>query len=755
MKMRKILALIMALCLLIGHLPATAWAAEEETEATAPAETTEPTETTEATEAVASGTCGENLTWTLDETGLLTVSGTGEMTEAPWNIIEYSEGITSVKIEEGVTNIYDSAFWECINLTTISIPSSVVSIGFDAFSDCGMLRSVELPSGVEIIGAWAFCNCTNLTSISIPDTVTTIGENCFTGCSSLTEILVDSKNLSYKCCDQGVLYDINKAQVIKAPKSLSGVYTIDEGIASVGMYAFEGCTELETVILPSSVTEIKWNGFTNCENIKHIELPEGLIAIEGFAFAYCESLESIELPDSVESIGWCSFYGCSSLDSISFFGNAPTIGEDAFDEVVATIYYPTGNETWTEDVMLDYGGILTWVAYEPAAEVVASGTCGENLTWTLDVDGLLTISGTGDMYDYGSGNASTWDKDKILLAVIGEGVTSIGNKAFVDCYNMKSIALPKSIIRIGQFAFEACENLSSVALPDGIRTIEKGVFWCCQNLTSVVIPDSVIGSIGEETFFSCNSLTSVVIGNGVTGIEISSFTGCSSLETVMIGSGVSEIASPSFYGCSGLVGIWVDEDNVVYSSDSNGALLNKDQTKLIRVPGTIRNYTVPNTVTTIGASSFELNTNLAKVTIPSNVETIEDAAFSFCESLTDIILEGDAPTFASTWVFSGVVATVYYPAGNATYTDHYGNAVETRIDAVKVFNANLGYVSVPGLAVADYGQAVTCTVYDSEGNALEWATDSIEGYAHRMKGSLPGIVEAIVKFGVSSYNYFH
>ena len=91
----------------------------------------------------------------------------------------------------------------------------------------------------------------------------------------------------------------------------------------------------------------------------------------------------------------------------------------------------------------------------------------------------------------------------------------------------------------------------------------------------------------------------------------------------------------------------------------------------------------------------------------------------------------------------------------ACYTDHYGNEIETRIDTVNPYGESYGYVSVPGLAIADYAQEVTCTVYDAEGNALAWVTDSIEGYAHRMSGKLPAMVDAIVKFGYSAYQYFH
>ena len=91
----------------------------------------------------------------------------------------------------------------------------------------------------------------------------------------------------------------------------------------------------------------------------------------------------------------------------------------------------------------------------------------------------------------------------------------------------------------------------------------------------------------------------------------------------------------------------------------------------------------------------------------------------------------------------------------ASYTNHYGEEVELRIESFCAFDEESTYVSVPGLAVADYATVVTCTVYDAEGNVIATAADSIEGYAHRMVANLPTMVESIVQFGVSAYNYFH
>ena len=150
-----------------------------------------------------------------------------------------------------------------------------------------------------------------------------------------------------------------------------------------------------------------------------------------------------------------------------------------------------------------------------------SGACGDNLTWRLDDAGLLTISGSGDMdnYVYVQDPAPWYDsRAEILSVTVNEGVTSIGDAAFMECSNLMSVTLPSGVRSIGDCAFDACSSLESVTLPSGVKSIGMYAFYECSKLTSVTLPDSVT-SIGQAAFYGCSSLESVTIPQGVTAID--------------------------------------------------------------------------------------------------------------------------------------------------------------------------------------------------------------------------------------------
>lgn len=147
-----------------------------------------------------------------------------------------------------------------------------------------------------------------------------------------------------------------------------------------------------------------------------------------------------------------------------------------------------------------------------AVDIVDSGTCGakgSNLTWTLDSEGVLTISGSGDMHGYGSSDAPWYgSRSRVKSAVIAEGVTSIGESAFENCRSLTSVTIPNSVTSIGGCAFDECWSLTSVTIPDSVTSIGDSAFASCTSLTSVTIPDSVT-SIGGSAFYNCTSLTDV------------------------------------------------------------------------------------------------------------------------------------------------------------------------------------------------------------------------------------------------------
>ena len=196
-----------------------------------------------------------------------------------------------------------------------------------------------------------------------------------------------------------------------------------------------------------------------------------------------------------------------------------------------------------------------------AADIVDSGTCGaegdgSNLTWTLDSDGVLTISGSGDMHDYGFSSAPWYgSRSRVKSAVIADGVTSIGSSAFDGCKSLASVTIPDSVTRIGNGAFSNCRSLTSVTIPGSVTSIGDSAFSDCKSLTSVTIPDSVT-SIGGGAFYKCGSLTSVTIPDSVTSIGDSAFFYCTSLTSVTIPDSVTSIGERAFDGCTSLTDVY-------------------------------------------------------------------------------------------------------------------------------------------------------------------------------------------------------
>ena len=162
-----------------------------------------------------------------------------------------------------------------------------------------------------------------------------------------------------------------------------------------------------------------------------------------------------------------------------------------------------------------------------SANAETSGTCGPNLKWLLTDNGVLTISGKGEMYDYSyyNGERAPWDSEKVKQIIIGDGVTTIGENAFRGCSALTSVTIPNSVTTIGKSAFEGCRTLTSVTIPNSVTTIGEDAFFYCRELTSVTIPNSVT-EIGNGAFTGCSELTSVTIPNSVTTIGNNAFYNC-------------------------------------------------------------------------------------------------------------------------------------------------------------------------------------------------------------------------------------
>ena len=298
-----------------------------------------------------------------------------------------------------------------------------------------------------------------------------------------------------------------------------------------------------------------------------------------------------------------------------------------------------------------------------AVDVIASGACGaegDHVTWTLDSDGVLTISGEGNIADYtwyggfsDSPFSGTEQSRSIKSIVIEDGVTSIGAYVFVQCASVEHILIPDSVTQIGTGAFIQCESLRSINLPDGIISIPDKAFHGCSSLERIVIPDSV-HSIGDNAFMSCHSLQEIQLPDSIEtiGLDIlyntaydqneANWSGNAlyvdnylinvryGVEQIELDANVRCVADGAFAGTlyyPNLTSIIVSPDNP-YFTEYDGVLYSKDMKKLVACPSKkSESFSVPEGVTSIGNHAFACSQDLNWISLPASLEDIGNSAF--------------------------------------------------------------------------------------------------------------------------------
>ncbi|MBE6932458.1 MAG: hypothetical protein E7464_03625 [Ruminococcaceae bacterium] len=249
----------------------------------------------------------------------------------------------------------------------------------------------------------------------------------------------------------------------------------------------------------------------------------------------------------------------------------------------------------------------------PTVQAADSGTCGSNLTWKLQ-NGTLTISGSGPMNDY-LGAATPWEKTQVTSLIVENGVTTIGAGAFSNCEALTSAILGDSVTTIGSSAFYGCYDLENLTLPKGLKIIRDHGFACCWALTEISLPEGLT-TLEHNAFYYCPALTGVQLPNSLT-----------------------QFAETSFSGSDYISGFYVRADHPAFSNDDQGALYNKDKTKLILCPESFYgHFVVPGSVKEIGRTAFSGCFGLENITIPDGLTTIGEYAFSSCWGLKELIL---------------------------------------------------------------------------------------------------------------------
>lgn len=498
-------------------------------------------------------------------------------------------------------------------------------------------------------------------------------------------------------------------------------------VTTIGHFAFNRCSELTSIAIPSSITLIDKFAFLGCEGLTAVYIDDlsawmniDIITSEFYSFsplyyAYNlyldgELVTDLVIPDGTTEIKDYVFEGGRCFKSVTIPNSVTFIGKRAFSGC-------------TDLTAVNISDLPAWMNINFATSASNPLYTPTNVYHNLYLNGelvtdLVIPDGTTEIKDY----AFAYGNFKSVT--IPGSVTSIGNGAFENCTNLTSIEIPNSVTiidagafvrsgltsveipgnvtSIGQQAFGDCANLSSVVMLDGVVFIGPLAFRECENLTSVEIPCSVT-SIGQSAFMNCFELPSIDIPNSVTFIGQSAFAGCTKLESVIIPNGVTAIEMGTFLSCYSLASV-----------------------------------TIPNSVTSIGVTAFRDCCSLTSLTIPNSVATIENYAFRGCTGLTEInSLNPVPPTVTSTSAFDSqnyTTATLNVPEGSlsayqsAEAWKDFLNIREADFGGInKIADNNINVVSENGKIVIDGADNAVITVYNTNGQIVYSGTETTVG----------------------------
>ena len=493
----------------------------------------------------ASGTCGEGLTWTLND-GMLTISGNGAIPDysysshAPW----YDGEITSIVIEDGVTRIgawaFDHASAESISIATtvtsigdyalrynsslqsIDIPSEVTEIGAYAFESCTALQTVTLSDSLTSMGPSALYNCSSLQSIVIPDGVTSLSSNLFNECTSLASVTLSNNvttiwNNTFAYCNglnhvfyKGLPSDWANVTVNEGnTKLLTALrhyvyndnlsWTLQEGVLTISgagaMPTFSSDApwsglDFTSVVIEDGITSISSRAFRGASGMQEISIAYSVTKIDAFAFQSCSALTEITLPDSITTVGANAFVGCTSLTQVTFGAGVSSFGDMLFNgcRALKNIFCSENNASYVS---------VEGVLFNQAQTALVLFPTGYSGGYRIP-DGTVTIRG----YAF-------YSVPELTELIIPEGVTRIEMMAIYGCNGLTELTLPASLRNLDSFSITGCTGLTEVTIHEGLTNIQSGAFTGSSNLSSVRLPKSIT-SIGGSAFdSSCQSLSTV------------------------------------------------------------------------------------------------------------------------------------------------------------------------------------------------------------------------------------------------------
>lgn len=529
-------------------------------------------------------------------------------------------------------SIGKGVFKNYTSLTNVTIPKTVKGIGQEAFAYCGSLDHIIIPNSVKSIGSQAFYGCRGLkTVINFSDLEVTKGSSS-NGYVAYYANKVVNADLQigdfFFIQNQSKFYlsgYVGDETELILPESCNGSsYEVLNG-------AFRECSNITSVTIPNSVTNIGDEAFEGCSALTRVVLPNSLGNISNRVFSRCYKLTSIVIPNSVKSIGNAAFEGCTGLANVSIPNSVTCIGSDAFSgcSALTNIVLPSSVESINNNLFL-------------------------GCTSLTDIDIPNSVKSIGDAAFSGC--------IRLANVSIPNSVVGIGDKAFSRCSGLTHVAIPKSVKSIGGQAFEKCTGIKGVHLEDGESLLSlgsngrnSGLFSDCPLKTLYLGRNLQYEAYNGDylsPFYGNESLTTVGIGDSVVSIGKYTFAGCSKLSEITIPNSVKQIGEKALYGT-----MWWNEqpmgyvyiDNCLLGFKYNGTVPDNLEWSLRIDDGTriiadnafedfdiITNVFIPNSLTHIGNKAFCYCNKLTNVLMGDSVEYVGESAFYGCYNLTSV-----------------------------------------------------------------------------------------------------------------------
>lgn len=700
--------------------------------------------------------------------------------------------IQSVTIPESVTEIGSRAF-SGSSLQSITLPNSITEIKDGTFMDCSNLSAVTLRNNLKTIGADAFSRCSSLTEITLPASLTTVGKGAFDRCWKLNKFVVASGNPTFKSFS-GVIYDPSLTKLLLCPPGRTG-FDVPEDIIEIGMGAFygsalktvnlpsglqrigddafSGCSELQAIDIPASVTELGVGAFWACTSLTEVEIPEGVETLNK-TFGGCSNLRSVVLPESLIELYDQCFYNCTSLESITLPASVRVM--DGWGIFYECTQMKTIN-CWIEqpiniDVLSTLSGIdsqstlyvpyQSLYAYNQSAwnvfliralpETVPNDThstfyytTNDGSPLSLYTDRTLFIDPTGQPLQVLSHTQQSDGSWAIELSGIAFG---IADNAFYNQYNLKTVALPASIVEIGKSAFSFCD-LSDINIPEGVFKLQDEALRG-NNFESLTLPQS-LQNIEYGALANCHNLRSLDIPAHVQRIDEQ--WDLTALETITVGKDNHHFRSPN---------------------QSNVIITNYDKVIL-----GCRNSVIPEGVTAIGTDAFAY-CPLTSITLPESLEHIYSdafyncheltsihipknvqrmyAAFTSCDRLNSITVDLQNPYFDSREDCNAIIETATNTLVQGCSTTVIPASVTTIGDYAYYGQSGLTYILIPNTVTSIGYRAFAFSGLTSI--TIPYGLQTIEAYAFSVcnnleRINLPSSIERIGQnaFGGDNYNH--